>query len=306
MNAQKSTKFNSKVLLFGEYTVIKNSMALSIPFDLFDGELIFKSEQGQNIDNELKAFSRYMDKLNREASLPFEFDSTSFQFDVGQGLHFKSTIPMGYGVGSSGALCAAIYDRYSTPVLKNKLKASQLKKHFALMENHFHGSSSGVDPLISYLNQPILIDSDQNMGPVELPTFTERKGGLFLLNTGRSRKTEPLVNLFLEKCKNADFENSLVNDLLPLTNDCINYFLKGNVDQLIVEFQKLSQFQYELMAPMIPKLFHDVWKQGILSGEYSLKLCGAGGGGFILGITPDFKMIAESLKDYEVRPLIKF
>ncbi|MDC1174817.1 mevalonate kinase [Bacteriovoracaceae bacterium] len=306
MNTDTSKKFNSKVLLFGEYTVIKQSMALSIPFDLFDGGLTFKKEQQKVDDSELKAFSKYMHKLDREGSLPFEFDSSSFQFDVGQGLHFLSTIPMGYGVGSSGALCAALYDRYSTPVEKNTLNPSQLKKNFALMENHFHGSSSGVDPLISYLNRPILIDKGQKMGSVELPTFTDRKGGLFLLNTGRSRKTEPLVNLFLEKCKNKDFENSLINDLLPLTNLCIDSFLKGNSVELVSNFRRLSGFQFELMEPMIPTLFHDIWRKGNETGEFSLKLCGAGGGGFILGITPDFKMISEALEDYEVRPLIKF
>ena len=61
---------------------------------------------------------------------------------------------------------------------------------------------------------------------------------------------------------------------------------------------------------MVENHHNFAWKEkdaaGNESGEYSLKLCGAGGGGFILGITPDFKMIAESLKDYEVRPLIKF
>jgi len=66
------------------------------------------------------------------------------------------------------------------------------------MESHFHGSSSGVDPLISYLNSPLLIKNKNDVELISIPKFKKGSGGIFLLNTKRSRKTEPLVNLFLE------------------------------------------------------------------------------------------------------------
>ena len=33
--------------------------------------------------------------------------------DIDKGMYFDSSIPQGYGVGSSGALVAAVYDKYA-------------------------------------------------------------------------------------------------------------------------------------------------------------------------------------------------
>ena len=73
------------------------------------------------------------------------------------GLYFDSSIPQGYGVGSSGALVAAIYDKYASDkitVLENltRDKLLKLKSIFSMMESFFHGKSSGLDPLNSYLS----------------------------------------------------------------------------------------------------------------------------------------------------------
>ena len=192
MNRDTEKKFYSKVLLFGEYSVIQNSMALSIPYSLFEGRLTFRRDNTAVVDPELKAFSLYLKQLIEAEQLLFNFDITSFEFGISQGLFFDSTIPQGYGVGSSGALVAAIFDRYEQEV-HSSLDISKLKKIFSQMESHFHGASSGVDPLISYLNSPILIKSKNELGPVMLPKFAKGAGGIFLLNTKRSRKTEPLV-----------------------------------------------------------------------------------------------------------------
>ena len=88
--------------------------------------------------------------------------------DLSKGLYFDSSIPKGYGVGSSGALVAAIYDCYALnkiTVLENltRQKLLKLKSVFSEMESFFHGKSSGLDPLNSYLSLPILISSNNNI-----------------------------------------------------------------------------------------------------------------------------------------------
>ena len=109
--------FNSKVLLFGEYSIIKESMALSIPYDVFGGELGFKSDK--SIDPELRDFSKFLKNL--ETRKEFDFDFDSFAFDVGRGLFFDSSIPQGYGLGSSGALVASIYSKYTKLIRKDSV-----------------------------------------------------------------------------------------------------------------------------------------------------------------------------------------
>jgi mevalonate kinase len=296
--------FVSKVLLFGEYSVIKRSRALAIPYPLFEGRLKFESSKNTVIDSELKAFCQYLKKAQREDST-FEFDVNSFEFDIGQGLFFDSTIPQGFGVGSSGALCAALVDRY-TNCEKDETQIQNLRSFFALLESHFHGSSSGFDPLVSYLNRPILIQEDQHLSLVDLPAYKKGTGCLFLLNTGRARRTEPLVNLFLEKCKSEHFNSLCTENLLPITNNCIESFLEGEVQNLFENFKLLSQFQFENMKEMIPKIFQDTWESGLNGEDFYFKLCGAGGGGFLLGMTRDFTSARKGLEGQEIRPLFYF
>ena len=106
---------------------------------------------------------------------------------------FKSNIPQGYGLGSSGALVAAFYDRYA----KKKI----LKNIFSEMESYFHGESSGVDPLNCYLGSPILIKSQNEIHITKIP---DQKvlgyGGIFILDSGNSSDTFSLVSFSFSMC----------------------------------------------------------------------------------------------------------
>ena len=58
-----------------------------------------------------------MENLQSEQPELVTFDLDTLKNDVETGMYFDSSIPQGYGVGSSGALVAAIYDKYA----KNKI-----------------------------------------------------------------------------------------------------------------------------------------------------------------------------------------
>jgi mevalonate kinase len=61
--------------------------------------------------------------------------------------------------------------------------------------------------------------------------------------------------------------------------------------------------QFDFFSEMIPEKFKRIWENGIQSGTYSLKLCGSGGGGFILGFSWDFKKTEEFINKNEVQAL---
>ena len=42
-------RFTSKVLMFGEYSLLYNSMALTMPFDKFSGQLKYADEASDNL-----------------------------------------------------------------------------------------------------------------------------------------------------------------------------------------------------------------------------------------------------------------
>ena len=227
-------------------------------------------------------------------------------------MFFDSSIPQGYGVGSSGALVAAIYDKYAQnkiTVLENltREKLLQLKSIFSEMESFFHGKSSGLDPLNSYLSIPILINSKDNIEATGIPTQSlTGKGAVFLLDSGIVGETAPMVTLFMEKLKDEGFRTMLKSQFIKYTDSCVENFLVGDIKSLFENTKKLSKVVLNNFKPMIPEQFHQLWQQGIDSNDYYLKLCGSGGGGYILGFTEDFVRAQKSLKEYKLEVVYQF
>ena len=54
---------------------------------------------------------------------------------------------------------------------------------------------------------------------------------------------------------------------------------------------------------MIPHNIQVVWEQGISRDSYFLKLCGSGGGGYILGFTSNFEKVKQELSHYNLTPV---
>jgi mevalonate kinase len=48
---------------------------------------------------------------------------------------------------------------------------------------------------------------------------------------------------------------------------------------------------------MVPEKYKQVWENGVKTGNYSLKLCGSGGGGYILGFTSNYNMAEVYFRD---------
>ncbi len=311
----KGPLFYSKILLFGEYGIIKDSKGLSIPYNFYNGAL--KVEQ--NLDEvalksnqSLNNFALYLQDLQQSHANLVEFDLESLFNDVQRGLYFDSSIPQGYGVGSSGALVAAIYDKYAKnkiTVLENltRDKLLVLKSIFGLMESFFHGTSSGLDPLNSYLSLPILINSKDNIEPTGIPSQqVDGKGAVFLIDSGIVGETAPMITIFMEKLKDQGFRHVLKEQFVKHTDACVENFLKGDLKSLFSNTKELSRVVLNHFQPMIPEKFHQIWKQGIDSNDYYLKLCGSGGGGYILGFTPDYEKAKQALKDYKLELVYKF
>lgn len=307
--------FYSKILLFGEYGIIKDSKGLSIPYNFYNGALkidphhtvhTFKSN-----DN-LRRFSDHLENLQKEQPELVTFDLESLKKDIADGLYFDSSIPQGYGVGSSGALVAAIYDKYAhdkITILENltREKLLRLKSIFAEMESFFHGKSSGLDPLNSYLSLPILINSQDNIEPAGIPSQTENgKGAVFLLDSGIMGETAPMVHIFMENMKQEGFRNMLKTQFVKHTDACVEDFLKGDVKSLFGNIKHLSKVVLENFKPMIPIEFHSLWKKGIDTNAYYLKLCGSGGGGYMLGFTQDLEEAKKALEGHKLEVVYNF
>ena len=310
----KQSLYYSKILLFGEYGIIHDSMGLSIPYNDYNGKFLFSDTQGdvsRESNKNLKKFLNYLININKKGQLPCALDLDKLSLDLCKGMHFDSSIPQGFGVGSSGAIVAAVYDHYCEDKIDSSKNLSnenfvELKKIFGTLESYFHGRSSGLDPLICYLNLPVLIKSKEELGTVGLPQYTTGKGAIFLMNTGASGKTQPLVQHFMERCKEEGFRKMLKGKFKQYNDACIDAFLNKESKPLLKNMKGLSSILLEHFKPMIPKLYHKMWQEGIDSNAYYLKLCGSGGGGFILGFTEDIEAAKSKLEGYPLNVIHRF
>lgn len=298
-------RYYAKILLFGEYAIVRGSQALALPLAQFfcqwvegeqsagsirDPDLTKAERAAANSRQALEQFLSYLKKTTLSDKLPALLDLQRFESDLAEGLFLSSNIPIGYGVGSSGALCAAVYDRYAREKIERTAsdRYVDLRRLLARMESFFHGSSSGVDPLICYLNEAVLIKAKET---IERIPFIDRKRAsklhFFLLDTRRSRQTGPLVELFLKKCQEEAYALKIETEFVRPTEIAIDAYLQGDWKNCLTQISAISQAQWKYFQEMIPVDFHSIWTTGLNGDYFKIKLCGAGGGGFLLGVTND-------------------
>ncbi len=306
----KGPLFYSKILLFGEYGIIEDSKGLSIPYNFFNGALKFskgETKDSKKSNKILLKFHKYLSEIH-----DLHLDLSKFEKDLKEGIYFDSSIPQGYGVGSSGAIVAAVYDKYALNKIKisenlNRKKLVNLRNIFSKMESFFHGKSSGLDPLNSYLSIPILIDSKNKIDVTGIPVEkVNGEGAIFLLDSGKMGSTASMVEIFMKKMKDEGFRKMINAKFIKYTNSCVDSFVKGDLKNLFKNTKILSKIVFENFKPMIPNKFHKIWKTGIESGSYFLKLCGSGGGGYILGFAPNIEKAKKDLKGYNLDIVYRF
>ena len=308
----KGPLFYAKVLLFGEYGIIKDAKGLSIPYNFYKGALKIsdtKNDQAQISNQKLTEYVDYLENIDRTL---VTFNIKQLREDLSRGLYFDSSIPQGYGIGSSGALVAAVYDRYAhnkITILENltRVKLLKLKQIFGQMESFFHGKSSGLDPLNSFLSLPILIHSKDILEPTGIPSQPKAgKGAVFLLDSGSMGETAPMVNIFMQNMESPSFRKMIKEQFISYSDRCVEHFLSGDIISLFGDLKQLSKTVLTHFKPMIPEQFHALWKTGIDTNAYYLKLCGSGGGGYILGFTEDITKAQSVLKDHRLEVIYTF
>ena len=280
--------YPAKVLLLGEYTILNGSKALALPYHDLSGKWSTEENDSEVRESSRKSLLNLAEKMN----LPL------LKKDLGDGLWFDSSIPQGFGLGSSGAVIAAVFDRYGKT--QDDLEANKVA--LARLEDFFHGSSSGFDPLVSHIQKPLLI---HNVREVEVLEERPNLKGFFLVNTGKPRQTGPLVSIYQEKMKDPQFKQGCAEILAKDVNFAIDAVLKNDSLNLFHHIWHISKFQWEFFPEMIPTSVRGLWARGLETGDFALKLCGAGGGGFLLGYSNklDLHNMRQILNTHELRDL---
>ena len=275
-------------MLVGEYGVVVGGSALTIPYPRFHARVMEKSDITEERKEAAEKSQKYLGILFRYISglPPGTFhaapDLELFSASLDK-IWLEMNIPTGYGLGSSGAVSAALYDLFFPGA--DALSLEQQKEDLAAIESFFHGKSSGVDALTCHAGIPLYFDGK---GAIQRRDFNAAKiqGGylFFLLDSGERFETGPLVKDFLEQMNNSMFASSIRNEYLVINQKLIEILLGIRDGDPAMLVRILSDYQYTHFRKMIPEKMLDVWIEGQLSNEYYLKLNGSGGG-YMLGIT---------------------
>ena len=288
-------RYYSKVILFGEYSMIFDATALMIPLKRFSAQ--WQLPQSRNkaasltSNQSLKRFCQYLSEKEELSNL---LDLQALRRDLDDGLFLASNVPSGYGLGSSGTLVAAVYDRYAVQKSDDYL---QLKNLFGQMESHFHGSSSGIDPLQCYLGQPFKITPEG----VHLLSddFLKKDTHICLIDTKIKSNTKPLVNHFKAQRENSEFLNRFQVKYVPRVTSCINSMIEGNKEMFFKSLKQLTNGQLEFLRPMITDNTLNLFTADY-EFNFGVKISGSGGGGYVLGFTDNMGKASDLLKGIDV------
>ncbi len=253
--------------------MLHGSQALAVPLNAWSG---YWSDSHANVHGSPVDFFNWM----KNNSIISEEDQLCMIDDFEKGWTFESTIPVGHGVGSSGAYVAAVYDRY----LAKQHEQINASKIMASMESFFHGSSSGMDPLVCCENKAVLKDEAGKYHLIADPGWPAGYR-VYLWDSGIERTTAPLVSLFKTKIEGKEFQLALERHLIPMVDHAIHFYLSGTATMLEECISVISQFQRKYFKEMIPPEVMEVWEGVMKKERVYMKLCGAGGGGFYMIIS---------------------
>jgi mevalonate kinase len=264
----KEKIFPSKLILFGEYTVLLGGKALALPYNNYFSHW----KEGKSFEHpELGTFIR---------SLSTDFPEFSFDLDqwtsIAKDHYFYSTIPQGYGLGSSGALVASIYDGFVDTDQNFTNNPHLIKRFLGAIESYFHGKSSGIDPLVCLIQKPLLLEGEDIF---QVDVDEEITNCFTLVDSHTPRNNKNAIHHFLQQYDENVLFKKNINMLVECNNIAIEHLIANNKEALMETLKKISKIQLENMGAWITPSIMSLWKENT-DPNTSYKICGGGGGGY--------------------------
>lgn len=277
----KVRSYPAKLLLFGEHTVLVGSSSLAIPLPMYTMSWVEKTGDHPSW---LSDYSTYLKEACADIIDITKFESWIDRYTI------QGNIPIGYGLGSSGALTAAIYDICGSD--NNHEDYDLHQSRMAKMESFFHGESSGFDPLISFVGSPVLRSSEGNIiGEHDLSLGMS----VGLIDSGKSRVGRDMIKSFRAAYA---MNNEQFFPLISINTEVSSDVFHQSTQDLTHRIRRISELQMEVMSFLITPEISRIWKVGLQTDQYYMKICGAGGGGYYLVFAADREV--SSLKGTKI------
>jgi mevalonate kinase len=163
----------------------------------------------------------------------------------------------------------------------------------AKMESYFHGTSSGMDPMVSYTQQALYKDDQGQFQTIQDPGWPEDYK-VYLLDSGVARETGPLVNQYKQLLENEENKLLVERELIPMVEHALHFYLNGSAHMLEECLSVISHFQRTYFEALIPDQVKTQWDEITAMDGVYLKFCGAGGGGYFFVISTGKELELEN------------
>lgn len=295
------TKAHAKWILAGEHAVLRNHPALVFPIpskfielNYWSGLANFNSHSASgNLEVDFNVphgetflvlfwgvFEEGLKLLNKK------------HHDIQGKLFFQNNIPMGAGMGFSAAFCVSLTKLFQW---KQWLKEEEAFEFARLLENHFHGKSSGVDIAGSLYDGGIYFKMTGERRPVSL----HWRPHLYLSYSGHVSVTSKCVNMVSELWDEQKAVAQKIDDTMGESVELAYQALQEDQHTGLAKLQKALQQANQCFINwgLINQDLDDHYKILKKHGALAYKPTGAGDGGYVLSLwdkTPDlpFEMIA--------------
>ncbi len=219
-------------------------------------------------------------------------------------------LPASSGLGSSSSFTVGLINLICALKSNSPTRLDLAKAAFHVERELLQERVGVQDPLhaaFGGLNRFDFVDGRTHIAPVQMNTQCLEYfiSSLVLVYTGKTRYASEVLKEQLKATRESNIDREL-GHLLTLAKQAVDVLETSDPERLLTEFGAMMHDGWEtkrnltpsISSPEIDELYRSARESGALGG----KLCGAGGGGFLLMVVPpesrktfDVKMKAQSL-----------
>ena len=224
----------------------------------------------------------------------------------GLDIHSIADIPGGTGLGSSSSftvsLLNALYYYKNRKLSKQDLAKKACHVEINLLkapigkQDQYAASYGGINTFIFKKNEDVIVKKFLNKSVIK-----NLKNNLLLINTNTHKKNISTLNeqkkSIMKGGKHLDNLKFMKDSVEIFKNNLIKNDLKVCGQILDENWRKKISLSKKVNNP----LFQEIYNESLKSGAYGGKICGAGGRGFLLLISPkrNHKIIKKKLNKLE-------
>lgn len=190
-------------------------------------------------------------------------------------LIIDSEIPVGAGMGSSGALAVSVIGSL-TLFFNKSFDLDTINKIAFLAEQKKHGRPSGGDNSTSIYGGLVRFKKDEGLKPLNMNLAEEVSDNFYIVNTGTpTESTGEMVGLVRRLVENdPEFTNAILQDQEKLVNNLLPAIQNAKHEEIdkIIKKGEANLEKLGVVSEYAKEIIRDIEKSG-----GAAKICGAGG-----------------------------